>query len=145
MPHDGIPFIGRYSLLKKNLFVVTGFQKWGMTSAMIAAMILRDELCGVSNPYAELFTPQRFLFRASIGNLLTDIGMSIKGLTKGLLCIVTKKAPRCPHMGCELVWNPDEQSWDCPCHGSRYDKNGALLDNPSKKSIDENSKGKYSE
>lgn len=135
MPHDGIPFIGRYSVFKKNLYVVTGFQKWGMTSSMIAAMILRDELCGISNPYTELFTPQRFLLRASMGNLLKDIGMSVQGLTKGLFCTMTKKAPRCPHMGCELVWNPEEQSWDCPCHGSRYDKDGKLLDNPSKKSI----------
>lgn len=38
---------------------------------------------------------------------------------------------KCPHMGCELQWNPDELSWDCPCHGSRFDYDGHLLDNPS--------------
>lgn len=43
---------------------------------------------------------------------------------------------RCAHMGCELVWNPNEKSWDCPCHGSRYDVDGKLLDNPSKKSVE---------
>lgn len=40
---------------------------------------------------------------------------------------------RCPHMGCELLWNPDELSWDCPCHGSRFDYDGNLIDTPSQK------------
>lgn len=165
MPHDGIPFIGKYSIFTPHLYVITGFQKWGMTSSMVAAMVLRDELCGRKNPYEKLFSPQRVNIRASAGNLFHDIGMSVKGLTKGLLHrpnesadslapghggIVTvdgkryacyrddtgtlhKISARCPHMGCELTWNPDEKSWDCPCHGSRFDMDGHLLDNPAKK------------
>ncbi len=164
MPHDGIPFIGRYSLFTPHLYVVTGFQKWGMTSSMIAAMILRDQICGNRNPYERLFSPQRVNLRASMGDFLHDVGMSVKGLSKGtfhrpskgvgaLSCghggIVTidgkryacyrdeegklhKISARCPHLGCELSWNPDEKSWDCPCHGSRFDVDGKLLDNPSK-------------
>ena len=130
MPHDGIPFIGRYSIFTPDLYVVTGFQKWGMTSSMLAAMILRDEICGVENPYARLFSPQRIHFRASIGNFLVDAGVSVKGLLKGTF---GQKNPSCPHLGCELIWNPEEESWDCPCHGSRFDKDGKLLDNPAKK------------
>ncbi len=38
---------------------------------------------------------------------------------------------RCPHMGCQLEWNPDEKTWDCPCHGSRFDYRGRLIDNPA--------------
>lgn len=38
---------------------------------------------------------------------------------------------RCPHLGCELAWNPDEKSWDCPCHGSRFDYRGRLLNDPA--------------
>jgi len=38
---------------------------------------------------------------------------------------------RCPHMGCQLEWNPDEKSWDCPCHGSRFDPRGKLLSGPA--------------
>ena len=133
MPHDGIPFIGKYSILTPNLYVATGFQKWGMTSSMVAAMILRDELCGAENPYSELFRPQRINLRAGIGKFLADVVESVKGLTKGLF---HKNGPRCPHMGCELVWNPDEESWDCPCHGSRFEKDGKLVDNPSKRCIE---------
>ena len=41
----------------------------------------------------------------------------------------------CPHMGCELVWNPDEHSWDCPCHGSRFDYEGNLTNGPAQEGI----------
>lgn len=132
MPHDGIPFIGRYSMFTPNLYVATGFQKWGMSTSMVAAMILRDEICGMENPYSEVFNPQRFHFRASIGNLLTDVGMSVKGLGAGLF-----GRPRCSHMGCKLEWNPEERSWDCPCHGSRFERDGKVLDNPALQNLGE--------
>ena len=132
MPHDGIPFIGKYSIFTPHLYVATGFQKWGMTTSMVAALLLRDEICGTENPYAKLFSPQRMNFRASIGNLLVDVGISIKGLTQGLF---GKKERRCAHLGCKLMWNPDEKSWDCPCHGSRFDAEGKLLDNPATRNL----------
>lgn len=43
--------------------------------------------------------------------------------------------PRCPHLGCQLEWNPDEKSWDCPCHGSRFSYDGALIDNPAQERL----------
>ena len=43
--------------------------------------------------------------------------------------------PRCPHLGCQLEWNPDEKSWDCPCHGSRFSYDGSLIDNPSQENL----------
>lgn len=127
MPHDGLPFIGKYSIFTPNLYVATGFQKWGMSLSMAAALILRDELCGIKNPYQSLFTPQRFHLRASALNLAGDIGISAKGLFMGRF-----KKKRCTHMGCQLVWNPDEKSWDCPCHGSRFDEKGKVLNSPAK-------------
>ena len=42
---------------------------------------------------------------------------------------------KCPHMGCQLAWNPDEKSWDCPCHGSRFDYRGRLLDGPAQTAV----------
>lgn len=42
---------------------------------------------------------------------------------------------RCPHLGCQLEWNPDEKSWDCPCHGSRFDYRGQLIDNPAQENL----------
>ena len=44
--------------------------------------------------------------------------------------------PYCSHLGCELSWNNLEKTWDCPCHGSRYDYKGNLLNEPSKKGLE---------
>ncbi len=134
MPHDGVPLIGKYSWFTPNRYVITGFQKWGMTTSMVAAMLLRDTLCGVENPYAKLFSPQRLYVRAGMSAFLKDVGVSVKGLARGMLHL-PKSPARCPHLGCELKWNPDEHSWDCPCHGSRFGENGELLDNPARKGL----------
>lgn len=133
MPADHIPYIGPYASGRPNWFVATGFQKWGMTSSMVAAMILRDLICGRENPYGTIFRPQRF----STGELPQIVGDGIeaaKGLTKGIFQI-PNKAPRCSHMGCQLNWNSEEETWDCPCHGSRFDSQGNLLDGPAQKGI----------
>ena len=128
MPHDGIPFIGRYSVFTPNLYVATGFQKWGMTTAMVAAMILCDEICGRKNPYRKVFSSQRVNMAASFTNFWVDAGVGILGLLRGWL---GEKERRCPHLGCRLEWNNEEQSYDCPCHGSRFRENGEVIDNPS--------------
>lgn len=51
---------------------------------------------------------------------------------KGTAYIVSTK---CPHLGCQLQWNGDEKSWDCPCHGSRFDYQGKRLDEPAQEDI----------
>lgn len=132
MPHDGIPFIGRYSYFTPHLYVATGFQKWGMTSSMVAARLLRDEICGIKNPYSKVFSPGRFHFKAGKQDFLMDVKESIKGLARGMF---DKKSPRCTHLGCGLHWNAEEESWDCACHGSRFEKKGEILDNPAKKDL----------
>lgn len=131
MPHDGVPFIGKYSLWRPYWYVATGFHKWGMTSSMISAVILSNMICGTkefgnSNP--AVFSPQRCNVKAGIKDFLKDVGESIVGLTGGLF---SSKERKCPHMGCRLQWNGEEGSWDCPCHGSRFDRKGQLLDNPA--------------
>ena len=137
MTHDSVPFIGKFSTMRPYWYIATGFNKWGMTASMIAAMILSDSIQGRENAYAGIFKPQRFLFRASVKNLLTDVGQSIMGLSKGLF---SNKDMRCPHMGCRLTWNPEEESFDCPCHGSRFDRDGNLIDNPAQTSLYRNEK-----
>ena len=128
MPHDGIPFIGRFSFKHDNWYVATGFQKWGMTTAMVSAMILSDIISGKESPYAYVFSPQRLLVRAGYKKFLIDVAESVAGLAKG---VFAPKNKTCTHMGCALVWNEEEESWDCPCHGSRYTKEGELVDNPA--------------
>ena len=47
-----------------------------------------------------------------------------------------KIIPTCTHLGCELSWNNLEKTWDCPCHGSRYDYKGNLITEPSVRDLD---------
>lgn len=121
MPLDGVPYIGPYSARTRGLFVATGFQKWGMTSSMVAAMLLCDEVQGKKSPFAEVFSPSRSILHPQLA----------VNAWEALVRWVTLTSPRCPHLGCALNWNPVERSWDCPCHGSRFAVNGKRLDNPA--------------
>lgn len=141
---DGVPFIGQFSGITPNWYVATGFNKWGMTSSMVAAMLISNYITGEQNPYGEVFAPNRFHVGSSVKQLGINSVYAIKGLTKGLFMapkphIVDQEAilltRKCPHLGCALEWNPDECSWDCPCHGSRFDYKGKLIDNPAKEDI----------
>lgn len=121
MTLDGMPYIGQYSPATPWLYVATGFNKWGMTGSMVSAMLLRDAVLGRENPYADLFDPARSMFHPQL---------AVNGL-ESVLNLLTPTRPRCPHLGCALKWNPGEHSWDCPCHGSRFDHTGKLLDGPA--------------
>lgn len=125
MTLDHVPYIGQYSSLTPDLFVATGFGKWGMTSAMAAAEILTDQVQGKKNPYAAVFDPSRSMMRKQ---LWVNGYEAVKNL-------FTVSEKRCPHLGCALKWNPHEHSWDCPCHGSRFSEDGALIDNPAKRDL----------
>lgn len=121
MTLDGMPYIGQYSHSTPDLYVATGFQKWGMSTSMVASMILTDLVQGRENPYASLFSPGRSLLHKQF---------FINGIETATN-LLRPTRPRCPHLGCALRWNAMEHSWDCPCHGSRFDKDGKLLNNPA--------------
>lgn len=121
MTLDGIPYIGRYSPNTPGVYVATGFNKWGMTGSMVAAMVLTDLINEKKNEYAPVFDPARKMAK---GQLLANMGSSVAGMAYPTL-------KRCPHLGCGLRWNPVERTWDCPCHGSRFARQGALIDNPA--------------
>lgn len=123
MTLDSIPYIGRYSKKMSNLYVATGFNKWGMTSSMVAAMILNDMVCERNNEYVDVYSPSRTVVHPQ---LFINAFESLKGL-------ITPTVPRCPHMGCALKYNKTEHSWDCPCHGSRFDEEGNVMENPALK------------
>lgn len=105
----------RGKITASKIIVATGFNKWGMTTSMVASMILSDLVHGRENLDAEVFSPSRTICRPQL---------FINGFEAAVNLVMPTK-PRCPYMGCALKWNPQEHSWDCPCHGSRFAKMGA--------------------
>lgn len=160
---DNLPCIGQYARGKPGWYVATGFGKWGMTGAMVAAQLLSGMICGEPPAWAPVFSPRRFNPAAALHALRLEGGHAVRGLARAALPLTTPSAealqpgqgaivmhngrkvgafrgedgalrlidPRCPHMGCLLSWNPDERTWDCPCHGSRFTPDGELLDGPA--------------
>lgn len=127
MTLDSMPYVGQYSPRTPWLYVATGFNKWGMTGSMAAAQILRDQILGRDHVYAEIFNPARSMFHPQLAENLLETSLNL----------LTLRQPRCPHLGCALKWNPREHSWDCPCHGSRFDEDGKLLDTPAIRDLEE--------
>ncbi len=121
MTLDGVPYVGQYSKNTPGLYVATGFNKWGMTGSMVSARLLTSLILGDEPAYAAVFSPSRSMLKP-------QLAVNAMKATANLL---TPTVPRCPHMGCALKWNPQEHSWDCPCHGSRFAENGELIDNPA--------------
>ncbi len=131
---DHIPCIGQYARSQPRWYVATGFAKWGMTSSMAAAKIIAGMIAGDVPDFAEVFSPQRQVISMdNMKPLMNEAGHAIRNLAK------VTPAPRCRHLGCELTWNPDEETWDCPCHGSRFGPDGSLIDGPAQEKCDINS------
>ena len=167
MTLDGVPYIGPFAGSRPGWYVATGFGKWGMTSSMVAAMLIADAIAGKTPDWAEVFSPSRFELSVSAGKLATETAQAVKGLAREVFAVPQELLddlpaghggiveadgrkvgvykdedgtchsvnPRCPHLGCQLEWNLDEKSWDCPCHGSRFSYDGQLIDNPAQESL----------
>ncbi len=125
---DGVSYIGKYSKATPDLYVATGFNKWGMTSSMLSSIILSDLILGRKNEYASVFSPSRNAFHP-------QLALNLFESARGLLSF---SRPRCSHLGCALKYNKAEHTWDCSCHGSRFSENGKLINRPANKDIDLN-------
>lgn len=121
MTLDDVPYIGQYSKSTPEIYVASGFNKWGMTNAMVAADILCRLVGDESSPYEDVFSPSRSIFRPQLA----------VNAFEAITNLLTPTMPRCPHLGCALKYNKVEHSWDCPGHGSRFAEDGSLIDNPA--------------
>jgi Rieske Fe-S protein len=158
-PADSLGLIGRDNSAQ-NVFIATGDSGHGMTHGTLAGMILTDLICGRQNPWASLYDPSRITPRAAldyvsdyaevVGDLLEWVtpGDSEAKIAPGSGAVVRHGLRKlavyrdeggvlhscsavCPHLGCIVAWNSTEQSWDCPCHGSRFDASGKVLRGPA--------------
>jgi len=167
MTHDRIPYIGRYHSAGHNMFIATGFNKWGMTSGMAAAEIISDMITKGHSDCQDAFCLNRgdiglqakSFVKETVdiaGNFLTHLTMAdkrLQGIGNNEGGIVESGGRRagiykdhggqihavktaCTHMGCAVKWNKDENTWDCTCHGSRFDHEGRVLSGPALKPLE---------
>lgn len=130
---DKIPYIGNFSNVMKNIYVATGFNKWGITTSNISAEIISDEIMGIKNKYEDLFKSSRLnpiKNKEEMTNMIKEAGNGIV-----LRKIKDTPNPTCSHLGCTLSWNSIEDTWDCACHGSRFTNTGNVIEGPAIKDI----------
>ena len=168
MTPDHLPYIGCIYKNDNSLLIATGFNKWGMSNGTIAGKILSDIVLSKNNEYIELFSLHRKISKDKIKNLIVYNYLNVKTyiLTKmkkyylfypkniEIKTIAGKKVGvytdknnvkhmvyiRCPHLKCNLVFNNIDKTWDCPCHGSRFDIDGNVMFGPSVYCINVNKK-----
>jgi nitrite reductase/ring-hydroxylating ferredoxin subunit len=148
--NDYLPIIGEVS---KDIFVATAFNKWGMTNSVLSASIISDLIKGNKNKYADVFSIKRksLINTVCIKNMFDNVVTYFKPKKKNITYeynngikyavytdndgVCHKVIDKCPHLGCGLVFNEVDKTWDCPCHGSRYDIDGKVIHGPSYSSI----------
>lgn len=122
---DQVPYIGLYHLDSRRSFAATGMKAWGITHAMVAARLITDQICGQQNRWASLFSPGR----------TSEVPKAVSEKTKSAVEQLVKFGKRCTHMGCTLAQNSEDDTLDCPCHGSRFDMAGQVLWGPAVKKL----------
>lgn len=160
----GIPYIGYFSKEDDYRYVICGFNKWGMTLSHVAARIIHDLICHEENPYISLYSPKYANMLAASSSTLKLVNHSFQGMIKnrfvkhvdhvkgidGKVVRIHNKLvgisideqrqlhfinPVCPHLKCIVSFNAMDRTWDCPCHGSRYDLDGKLIEGPATSSL----------
>lgn len=132
-----------------------------MTHATLGALLDRDLIQGRVNPWRKIYDPARSVIHGlttfvneqanvalrygdwlsrdanGVPELAAGEGSVVqKGLKKIALCrdangVMHSCSATCPHLGCVVQWNRTEQTWDCPCHGSRFAADGSVLHGPA--------------
>lgn len=103
MTFDGLPMVGKYAKNLPDFYVVTGFNKWGMTNAMTAASVVTDLICGRPNPYSELFSPQRAM-KGTLGAFLSNAVVSVAHILLGAFRIPLRGVDSVPKGKGMIVW-----------------------------------------
>ena len=160
--NDALPFIGPLNE-NNTLFLATGYNTWGMTNGSLAGKIIADLILKKNNKYQDLFTPLRKFNLGKIINFPITLGTNACAFVKSKIqkqrpwypnnVKFTKRNGHniaiyidenqkehivyniCPHLKCSLLFNPIEKTWDCPCHGSRFDIDGNVIEGPSNYNI----------
>lgn len=91
MTLDNIPYIGKLTKDLPNIYVATGFSKWGMTHSAVAAMIISDDLLGIENPWKDIYDPGRSMSVQATKELLVQGADMAGDILKKILPIKSER------------------------------------------------------
>jgi glycine/D-amino acid oxidase-like deaminating enzyme/nitrite reductase/ring-hydroxylating ferredoxin subunit len=141
-----VPFV---SMPEDGFQLATGFNGWGISNGTAAAMLMADRIRGQANPWASLFDPNRPYPEdfnpggdtQSRVDSVDDIAPGAGGvIERGKKKIAVWKdddgtphalSAKCTHEGCTVTWNNADRTWDCPCHGSMFERDGRVRHGPA--------------
>jgi glycine/D-amino acid oxidase-like deaminating enzyme/nitrite reductase/ring-hydroxylating ferredoxin subunit len=89
--------------------------------------LIGDRLASLHPPSADELTPGQ-------GGIVSDDGTKVAAY-RHLDGTLSTRSATCTHLGCQVSWNPSEESWDCACHGSRFAVDGSVLAGPATKAL----------
>jgi Rieske Fe-S protein len=151
---------------KQHVYMHSGDSGNGITHGAVASLLLSDLIRGVDNRWATLYDPKRMSLRAAPEFVKQNADVmlqfadylkpadSVEEIEPGEGRVILRDAKRiavyrdpggvlhersavCTHLKCIVDWNPLEKSWDCPCHGSRFDPYGQVLNGPAISPLEE--------
>ncbi|WP_435971568.1 FAD-dependent oxidoreductase [Streptomyces sp. Qhu_M48] len=130
---DGLPYVGHEHPDTQHVHVATGFGGWGLGNGIAAGRLLTAHVTGAPRPpWTELFDPRRLLPVREVPEVARRQTTVARDYMAGL-----RTGRRCTHMGCELGFNDAEQTWECPCHGSRFAPDGTVLQGPATRPLED--------
>ena len=158
---DKVPFIGRFTHLSDHVFVATGFGKWGLAAGVSAAQIISDQILGRKNPWSSFFDAKRISVHQIKESVTENVKVGtrfvadrapsfhdVDDIAPGEAAVISHGLSKvaayrdesgelhsfsavCTHLGCIVQWNTGDKTWDCPCHGSRFDHEGHVVNGPA--------------
>lgn len=146
---DGLPLIGPHPAYGKNVIFLTGWAGNGTAQGFFGGNIAADLITNEINSFHKLFACDRIFWPEAnklsmskdLDNLEENKGIITEVDGQKLAVVKTQEGVKtfsaiCPHLGCEVGWNDDDKTWDCPCHGSRFKADGSLMHGPAKRGLD---------
>ena len=142
---DGVPYVGPMTRGGGRIHVATGFEKWGMANAVVAARTISSDILGEVPSWARTLRRRRprpadaaevARFNLGVGAAVaTGAARTLRERLPGAGAAATARecgvVGVCTHLGGLLKWNDAEDTWDCPLHGSRFTRDGEVLEGPA--------------
>lgn len=160
IPADGLPYVGR-DIGHQHSYIATGFSGDGLTLGTASALLLSELITKGYHPWEEVFSPRRnFSFNKDFMKHNAEVTKHLvkdrfvmddlppEKLQPGEGCVhaalqtptayyrdmngnLNEMSAVCTHMKCVVHWNPEQKSFDCPCHGSRFSPDGEVIEGPA--------------